>query len=568
MLLRNYLSSLRSTFWFMLSFGLFMGAVFPFYSFLFFGTKAFTPLYAAGCITAGLLVGGFCYYIIKQVLRLYLERQWQALSRLAVDGCEALDAYEAGRGGDELQALMSCYETMMGRVLSMVENISLLLDRITPHYLRLRETSREMVQGNERQADKETETHRAVQEMNDFFSTLLMEIEELTIRTDERASISTEMSATTDTIADNIREYSTTVLETSASIEEMALSIRETAGNIEGLSHSTEQTASSIAQIGAAISHVRDNAQRTSECSDTVRTQAQDGLRAMTATLKAMTAIEKSNEESFAAINRLSVHSARIGEFLSVIQDVVEQTNLLSLNASIIAAQAGERGKAFAVVAEEVRSLAHRTAQSAKEIDELVKNIQKETAAVQRSVTQGRDRISEGVKISALTNEALVKIEGGATEASEMVQKIAGATMEQATGSRLISDEAEKNLERVKQVTRAIQEQERGIGMIVKSLEQMRLLSQKITTSTQEQARGNRLYLKSVLDDNEKTKKLRETSMQQIRMGEMLLNYVREAGRLIETNADEAKQNVNEIESVTQLTEELQEELLPFKRKV
>ncbi len=559
--LRTYLSSLRSTYYFMLSFGLLMGLIFPFYSALFFGSHAFTPLYVIGCLVAGVLVGTFCYYIIKQVMKFYLERQWQALSRLATGDC---DTVLTGKG-DELNALMGCYDTMLEKVLSMVQNISILMDRSAPLNRHLQEKSLTMVTGNEQQAAKEEETMRAVEEMNTFLNVLIREIEELAVRTDERASISTEMSATTDTIAENIKDYSSAVLETSASIEEMAVSIRQSADNIEALAVSTEQTSSSITQISAAISNVRDNAQRTAECSEGVRKQAVDGLQSMASTVKAMNAIEKSTEESYEAIHRLSVHSARIGSFLEVIQEVVEQTNLLSLNASIIAAQAGERGKAFAVVAEEVRSLAHRTAQSAREIDDLVKDIQKETAAVQSSVAQGKDRIKEGVKISALTNEALVRIEAGAEEASSMVQKIATATVEQAAGSRLITDEAAKNLDRAKQVTRATQEQERGISMIVKALEQMRLLSQKITNSAQEQSRGNRLYLKSVLEDNEKVKRLRDTSIQQIMMGDVLLNYVREAGRLIESNAELAKQNMVEIEAITGLNEKLQKELSPFR---
>ena len=559
--LRTYLSSLRSTYYFMLSFGLLMGLVFPFYSALFFGARAFTPLYVIGCLVAGVLVGSFCYYIIKQVMKIYLERQWQALSRLSTSDC---DAVLTGKG-DELNALMGCYDTMLEKVFSMVKNISILMDRSAPLNRHLQEKSLTMVTGNEQQAAKEEETLRAVEEMNTFLNVLIREIEELAVRTDERASISTEMSATTDTIAENIKDYSSAVLETSASIEEMAVSIRQSADNIEALAVSTEQTSSSITQISAAISNVRDNAQRTAECSEGVRKQAVDGLQSMASTVKAMNAIEKSTEESYEAIHRLSVHSARIGSFLEVIQEVVEQTNLLSLNASIIAAQAGERGKAFAVVAEEVRSLAHRTAQSAREIDDLVKDIQKETAAVQSSVAQGKERIKEGVKISALTNEALVRIEAGAEEASSMVQKIATATVEQAAGSRLITDEAAKNLDRAKQVTRATQEQERGISMIVKALEQMRLLSQKITNSAQEQSRGNRLYLKSVLEDNEKVKRLRDTSIQQIMMGDVLLNYVREAGRLIESNAALAKQNMEEIESITGLNDKLQKELSPFR---
>ena len=101
MFLKKYLSSLRSTYYFMISFGLLMGVVFPFYSFLFFGARAFAPLYVLGCLTAGFLVGTFCYYIIKQVMRLYLENQWETLSRIVGDAREP-----SHRGADELQMLL------------------------------------------------------------------------------------------------------------------------------------------------------------------------------------------------------------------------------------------------------------------------------------------------------------------------------------------------------------------------------------------------------------------------------------------------------------------------------
>lgn len=560
MRISKYLSSLRSTYIFMLCFGLFMGGVFPFYSALFFGTKAFHPLYVVGCLAAGVLVGSFCYYIIKQVLKLYLQRQWQTLSAIAGKKGPAFISAE-----DELKSLLECYDILMSRVLGMVENVSTLIARIIPMYHQLTNASRQMVVGNETQVDKVREVTLAVEKMNGSFGKVLKEVEDLTRRTEEKASISAEMSATTDAIADNIKQYSSAVLEISASIEEMALSLRETTSNVEGLAASAEQTTSSVTEISSSIAHVHDNAQQTAEHSDKVRRQAQEGILAMTATLKTMREIEASSEESYGAINRLSTHTARVGEFLNVINDVVEQTNLLSLNASIIAAQAGVRGKAFAVVAEEVRALAHRTSASTKEIEELVKNIQKESAAVQRTVTQGKDKVSAGVKISSTANESLMKIEASAAEASQMVKKIAGATLEQAAASKLITEETEKNLGRVKQLSKAIQEQEKGAALIVHSLENMRDVSQQIASATQEHSRGNRLYLKSVLEDNEKVKSLKDTSLQQLVVSERVATFVREAGSLIEANAEEAKQIVSEIESIHRLTDKLKQELEPFR---
>jgi methyl-accepting chemotaxis protein len=242
-----------------------------------------------------------------------------------------------------------------------------------------------------------------------------------------------------------------------------------------------------------------------------------------------------------------------VGEFLSVIQEVVEQTNLLSLNASIIAAQAGERGKAFAVVAEEVRSLAHRTSASTKEIEELVRNIQSETAAVQRSVTLGRDKVTEGVKISSLANEALATIDKSAEEASRMVAHIATETAEQSIGIQRITEESEKNLERVRQITMATEQQQEGMTLILKNLEHMRELAHRINSSAQEQAKGNRLYLKSVMDDNERTRALKEDASGHIAAVVQAVDAVRKVDELIASNAADSIRIMDGVKTLTLL---------------
>ncbi len=381
----------------------------------------------------------------------------------------------------------------------------------------------------------------AMVSMDGAFASLIGDIDELSGRSAEQESLSTKMSATTDGIADNISQYSSFVIEASSSIEQMVRAIREIADNIRGLSASTEETVSSINQISVSQAKVRNNAEHGALASESVREQAQHGLRNMAATLRAMQEIETSNVESFDAINRLSRHSARVGEFLNVIQEVVEQTKLLSLNASIIAAQAGVRGRAFAVVAEEVRSLASRTSASTHEIEELVRNIQKETAAVQRSVTQGKDKVKEGVKISSLANEALVKIEKSADEASRMVARIATEATEQTVDIQRITEEAEKNLERVQQITLNTENQQEGANLIVRNLEHMRDLAQRINISAQEQARENRLYLQGVIEHNERTKGLKDGVGHLLVIAEMAVDAIFKVDDLVTANNAETR---------------------------
>jgi methyl-accepting chemotaxis protein len=333
----------------------------------------------------------------------------------------------------------------------------------------------------------------------------------------------------------------------------MTRAIKETADNIRGLSASTEQTVTAITQISVSQSNVRENSERGATASDNVRNQAQQGLHSMAATMRSMQEIVKSNDESFESINRLSRYSARVGDFLSVIQEVVDQTNLLSLNASIIAAQAGERGKAFAVVAEEVRSLAHRTSASTKEIEELVRNIQKETATVQRSVSQGKDKAKEGAKISSLANDALVTIDKSAEEASQVVSHIVDETKEQSVSIQRIADEAEINLERVRQITLATEHQQEGTSQILKNLEHMRELAHRINSSAQEQAKGNRLYLKSVMEDNDRTKELKEDASSHIVVVAQAVEAVQKVNELIASNADDSMKIMDSVNTLTKL---------------
>jgi len=512
-------------------------------------------LLAAG--SGGLVVGGViaAAFISSLICARYLSeavaeiRADQARVVASLQLSEDVSAIQAEH--DDVRAITAFDNIIIKTVENRRKERQLLLERIIAAEEQLKRIIHNMITGDNQEVAQVRDAVSAMESMKDAFSTVIAEIDELSGRTEERASISAEMSATTDTIAENINQYSSFVLETSGSIEVMARAARETADNIRGLSISTEQTASAIHQISASQSNVRENSERGAAASGSVRDQAQQGLSSMAATMKAMQEIVRSNEESFASINRLSRYSVRVGEFLSVIQEVVEQTNLLSLNASIIAAQAGERGKAFAVVAEEVRSLAHRTSASTKEIEELVRNIQTETAAVQRSITMGRDRVTEGVKISSRANDALITIDKSAEEASRVVAHIATETGEQSIGIQRITEESEKNLERVRQITRATEQQQEGTNQILNNLEQMRELAHRINSSAQEQAKGNRHYLKSVMEDNDRTRALKEDASGHIAAVDQAVDAVQKVNALIASNAADSIRIMDGVKTLT-----------------
>ncbi|MDD2368548.1 MAG: hypothetical protein PHQ90_04540 [Sulfuricurvum sp.] len=175
---------------------------------------------------------------------------------------------------------------------------------------------------------------------------------------------------------------------------------------------------------------------------------------------------------------------------------------------------------------------------------------------MQRSVTQCKDKVKEGGKISGMANEALVAIDKSAEDAFKMVSSIAAETTEQAANIQRITEEAEKNLERVQQVTTATEHQQQGSNLIVKNLEHMRELAHRINSSAQEQAKGNRLYLRSVMEDNDRTKELKDEVTQHITLAKQAVETVKGVEAQIAANAVESVAIVAALKRLTGLIDE------------
>ncbi len=157
------------------------------------------------------------------------------------------------------------------------------------------------------------------------------------------------------------------------------------------------------------------------------------------------TVVKKSAEN----IEKLGESSKQIGEIISVIDDIADQTNLLALNAAIEAARAGEQGRGFAVVADEVRKLAERTTEATKQIASMIKGIQEETTEAVKAMNKGNQEVTSGIDLADKAGESLEEILSSTTEVMDMVNQIAAASEEQSATSEQIS----KNVQSISKVT-------------------------------------------------------------------------------------------------------------------
>jgi methyl-accepting chemotaxis protein len=251
---------------------------------------------------------------------------------------------------------------------------------------------------------------------------------------------------------------------------------------------SVSETSASIDEMVASIQRVADTAKVLLDISQRSREEVQAGIATMQKTTEGLNRINNSIESSAQIIDVLGTRADDIGKIIEVIDDLAEQTNLLALNAAIEAARAGEHGLGFAVVAEEVRKLAEKSASSTKEISELIQSIQKEARRAVDNMGKSTTIVNEGLTLGSDLNGALKKISNVVTEVFKFAQEIGAATNEQSHGSSQIAKATTRLNELTHEINSAVEEQASGAQAVVMAMERMRELVQRFTSGSTELA--------------------------------------------------------------------------------
>ncbi len=220
--------------------------------------------------------------------------------------------------------------------------------------------------------------------------------------------------------------------EISSSTEEMA------AGSHEQTMQ-TADVASAVEEMTKTIIENSSNARSTADMADQARTTADSGVKVLQETVEGMRRIADVVHSSAQTVEALGRSSTQIGEIVSVINDIADQTNLLALNAAIEAARAGEQGRGFAVVADEVRKLAERTTKATKEISSMIQSIQRDTSSAVSSINEGTRQVSAGIAMTDQAGSAFNEISEAVRKVAGMINQIAVASEEQSNASETIS---------------------------------------------------------------------------------------------------------------------------------
>lgn len=244
-----------------------------------------------------------------------------------------------------------------------------------------------------------------------------------------------DTSAKLNAILENVTEHADNV---AASASRMYSSSSSIAENANSQSEKTIHAISAIEELNSSFHDVAKNTSVAAEHAKEVTALAMEGRDVMSGTIEVMNRISVAVNQSAKKVGELGIRSEQIGNIIQVINDIAEQTNLLALNAAIEAARAGEQGRGFAVVADEVRKLAERTTAATREITEMIKGIQSDTGNVVESMESGTKEVNSGVEMANQSGAALQHIVTSVNNVTDMVQQIAAAAEEQSqTGTEV-----------------------------------------------------------------------------------------------------------------------------------
>ena len=303
---------------------------------------------------------------------------------------------------------------------------------------------------------------------------------DLTVKAQVRDNITGAIADSINYTIDSLRDL---VIEINRATTQVASATSVAQGTSDQLLTAAEtqsdqimQTTDAVIDMTRSILQVSSNAAQASEVAQRSLLAANQGSQAVQNTISGMNEIRTQIQETSKRIKRLGESSQEISEIVELISDITEQTNILALNAAIQAASAGEAGRGFTVVAEEVQRLAERSSEATKQISAIVKTIQTDTHGAVAAMEKSTKGVVEGARVADVAGQALTEIETVTTNLARLIQSISAATNAQTESATMVSN----NMQMIQEITTQTTE---GTKLTADSVGQLTALAEELRNS-------------------------------------------------------------------------------------
>jgi methyl-accepting chemotaxis protein len=396
---------------------------------------------------------------------------------------------------DEIGDVARAFEDMtrelgatLRRVAEAADRVEATAGGITRGTRQLVDVTREQQRSNEQAVVTLEELQQRVQNIG---KTAGASAHSLDLAVDGSTASFRELAESGEELKQNASRLSLQVQEIAQSLARTSESAAQVAADAEDLLPAAEATARGVSEMAGSARAVSENAEETARLSSAVVETAEKGRRVVRDAVEGMEATRQTIEDSERVIQSLSRSAEKIGAILGVIDDVTDETSLLALNAAIIAAQAGESGKAFSVVAGQMKALSERVQAGTREIEDVVKTVQAESGHAVDSILRGSSRAREGAALIQQAEDALVEITRAARESGDRMGESASAAAEQMTAAASVSEQMEALREGVSRIRAATRQQAADNEVVQRRSDALREETQGVRDTVDVQTRGS-----------------------------------------------------------------------------
>lgn len=387
----------------------------------------------------------------------------------------------------------------------------------------------------------------------------------LTQSTSGSAESARMLDGAASSIVQNMETLSGAIETVVGAVQRMETEVGGLNSNISTTQGNVERVSLSLTALNQTIQSVEYAAKESAQLAGKTTEDAMDGRAASAETMRAMQTIIASFQRLSESISALTARSDAIDRIIVVIEDITRATNLLAFNASIIAAQAGEHGAGFAIVAERVKSLADSTRQSTREIGELVIGVRQEITAAAEEITESARSIQDGESLSRKAAESLTVIIESSEGAAQMVGRISDATYQQSGRLR----ELEQSVEDLRAVNEALarssNEQRSALQFIATSVLNARNINERVVATARAQAEETTTISSASQLIDSRTKDIQLDTDEQREGTGLLLTIMSNFAELVENNEARSGALDDSVGELTARLEDLNRTLAKFR---
>lgn len=465
----------------------------------------------------------------------------------------------------ELGELFSAFKNMSLQLASVIRRIRDAFNKVETDTRSVRQQLLKTMENTEKQTQATSLVINNITQIEKSIKEVAAHMEDLAGLAEEVSSSVLEMIASIEEIAKSADGLTESVNASASTLAQNTTAVKEIDASADQIHRFVEDTSTAMIEMESSIRQIEQNSLSMRQAVESASHEAQSGVEVVGHSASTISELQGSFLSVKEAMKSLGKRSEEIGNILSVIDDVMEQTHLLALNAAIIAAQAGEQGKAFSVVAGEIRSLAEKTSVSTREIATLIDSVQQEVNRAIDLVNSQSSLVEETVKSSEATASSFKRIYSSLTPAVMMTQEINRAIQEQSKGTQSILKSVEQLRNLAFQLTRATKEQSLGSEQILKEVNRIRNLAEEVKRATKEQSIGSSLIRKAMDKLTSATSSVLKLTKEQKIAAEAVEESIKTFRKISEENSMLIKEASEKVEVLTKRAEEAGREVGHFK---